>query len=483
MPPGVTVIGTGYVGAVVAACLAWLGRDVLAVESDQDRLDSLRRGRVPFFEPGLEEVLRESLASGRLQLTDSVAGAVARAEVIFLCLGTPTGPDGRADMRATGEAAAAIGASLASPRVVVTKSTVPIGAGHWIESVIDDHYGGAQPISALLSVVSCPEFLREGSAVEDFLHPERIVVGSDDPLAIEEVAAVYEPILRQSFPGGRPGRLPGLVRTGLTTAETAKYASNAFLATKVSFINEIAGICEAVGADVNEVASAMGLDSRIGGAFLRAGVGWGGSCFGKDLTELMATATDCGRDPRLLRAVRDVNHGQRRAVVDRLRERLSTLQGRRIALLGLAFKPWTDDIRDAPAVDVATRLIGCGARVTAHDPVVPGVPFLPDLRLVGDVMEAVGQADAVVLMTEWPEYAAIDWAAVGAAMRGRTVIDGRNVLDPAVVAQAGLDYDGMGRRPEAALPRPPASDGLRVGRPVRRSPASRAVQRSDRGPA
>jgi nucleotide sugar dehydrogenase len=451
-PSSIAVIGSGYVGTVVAACLASLGHGVVAVESDPGRLAQLVDGRVPFTEPGLETVLRRAVNAGRLRFTADSADAVAASHVVFLCVGTPPGPGGHADTTALEVAATAIGRNLREPRVVVTKSTVPIGSGYWLASIIEDAYTGDRPVDEVLSVVSCPEFLREGNAVDDFLHPDRVVLGSDDPAALDVVAEVYRPVLDQAFPGGDRDRLPPLVRTGLLTAETVKYAANAFLAMKISFINEIANICEHVGADVSDVAAAIGLDPRIGRRFLFPGVGWGGSCFGKDLSELVSTAGDYGYDPLLLRAAIGVNERQRRIVVDKLRHHLGTLRGKRVCLLGLAFKPGTDDLRDAPAVDIARLLVAAGASVTAHDPVVPGVPAVPGLVVRGDPVAAALRADALVLVTEWPEYGALDLVALRSVMRGCTLIDGRNLLDPARARAAGFVYVGVGRRAAATAP-------------------------------
>jgi nucleotide sugar dehydrogenase len=441
----VAVIGGGYVGAVVAACLAYLGRRVVVVEVEPTKRDALARGVPSFYEPRLGDLVVDGLMAGRLRFTGEVADAMRSSAVVFLCVGTPSGGDGRSDLSAVVAAATEIGRHLRSPQVVVTKSTVPIGSGHWLWSAIEDAYDGSCPLDELLSVASCPEFLREGCAVDDFLHPERIVLGSDDGLTIEQVEGVLSPILDQSFPGGRPERRPVLVRTDLLTAEMTKYAANAFLATKVSFVNEIARICEYVGADVGDVATAIGLDSRIGPRFLDAGIGWGGSCFGKDLSELVSTARDFGYEPRLMMATMDVNHRQRELVVDKLRSRLKTLRGRRIGLLGLAFKPETDDLRDAPAVHIARRLLAAGALVTAHDPQVRDVPELPDLRLRETALAAASGADAVVLVTEWPEYLGLDLRALRCAMRGDLLIDGRNMLDPCELARLGFDHDGVGR--------------------------------------
>jgi nucleotide sugar dehydrogenase len=448
--PRVAVVGSGYVGTVVAACLASVGHEVIGIESDAAKVELLAQGRSPFYEPGLDVLLAAARESGRLRFTADLGEGLDHSDVVFLCVGTPPGPDGHADTSAVRAAVTAIGEQLRTPHVLVTKSTVPIGSGHWVESVLEDAYGGTRPIGELAAVVSCPEFLREGNAIEDFLHPDRVVLGSDDPAALDVVAEVYRPVLSQEFPGGRPDRRPALLRTGLLTAETVKYAANAFLATKVSFANEIANICEHVGADITEVAAAIGLDSRIGPHFLKAGLGWGGSCFGKDLSELITTAADYGHDARLLRATRDINYDQRAVVVSRLRRHLKTLQGKRVCLLGLAFKKGTDDLRDAPAIDIARLLTAAGALVTAHDPVVTAVPDLPDLRVCAEVLAAVDRADAIVVVTDWPAYAEMDLTAMAGAMRGRLVLDGRNLLHPDAVAAAGLVYEGVGRGSAAA---------------------------------
>ncbi len=447
--PAVAVIGTGYVGTVVAACLASVGRRTIGLEVDPGKLSALRQGRAPFFEPGLDSLLALCVDSGLLSFTSNVDEAMDRSDVVFLCVGTPPAADGGADMTYVAAAARSIGAALHRHHVLVTKSTVPIGSGRWLASIIEDALPpGVDPDTAF-SVVSNPEFLREGSAINDFVFPDRVVIGSDDPAALDLVTEVYRPILDQSFGGGRPDHRPPVVRTTLATAETVKYASNAFLATKISFINEIANICELVGADVSEVASALGLDTRIGPRFLDAGLGWGGSCFGKDLSALITTADQYGYDATLLRAAVAVNDRQRRQVVERLRHDLKIVQGRRIALLGLAFKPGTDDLRDAPAVDIATWLVRAGALVRAHDPLVTSVPGCPEVVLAPDPYSAAERADAVVLVTEWPDYLALDLGELRARMRGDLVLDGRNLLDPAAVAAAGLRYEGIGRAPAA----------------------------------
>jgi UDPglucose 6-dehydrogenase len=329
--------------------------------------------------------------------------------------------------------------------VFVTKSTVPIGTGNWLGSMMQDLVGSG-PRLEMFSVVSNPEFLREGSAVGDFLHPDRVVLGSDDKRALDQVAEVYSPILERRLPGLGPDAAPiPLLKTGLATAEMTKYAANAFLATKISFANEIARICDFVGADVTEVTKGIGLDGRIGGQFLNAGLGWGGSCFGKDLSALVTTAGDYGYRPELLEATIAINQRQRQLIVDQLLGQLKTLRGARIALLGLAFKPDTDDLRDAPALDLAGRLIERGAFVTAYDPMVPSVPALPDLRLATDRAGAAAGADAVVVTTEWPEFVGMDLIELRQQTQGSMFIDARNVFDPVTVSDAGFLYFGIGR--------------------------------------
>ena len=440
----VAVIGSGYVGTVVAACLAWLGRTVVAVESDPGKLASLRSGKVPFYEPRLDVVVEQGASSGHLSFTSDIRLAMERSDVVFLCVGTPPGRDGHADTTAVEAAVREVAASVGHPHVLVTKSTVPIGTGHRLERLVESIYGS--DVASMLPAVSCPEFLREGSAVDDFLHPDRIVIGGEDPVAVDAVARVYAPVLEQSFLGGRPDRRPALLTTDRATAETAKYAANAFLATKVSFINEIASICEATGADVTEVSRAIGLDSRIGPQFLAAGAGWGGSCFGKDISELAATAGDHGLSTRLLRAAAEVNQEQRRAVVDKVRRQLGSINGRRVCLLGLAFKADTDDLRDAPALDIARLLIEEGAEVVAHDPLVRRVGDVPAVSVADSARDAISGADAVVLVTEWSDYLELDWREARARMRGRVVVDGRNALDPGEMSRLGFSYVGVGRR-------------------------------------
>lgn len=442
----IAVVGSGYVGTVAAACFAWLGRVVVAVETDEARLDALSQGQVSFYEPGLGELVASAVADKRLQLTRDVKQALDSASIVFLCLGTPAGVTGGADLSAFRKAINTIGANASGDHVLVIKSTVPVGSGQVIKEWCQAA-AGMRPRSSfpLFTIVSNPEFLREGRAVEDFLHPDRIVVGGEDDGALDRVADLYRPILMQDFPGADHQNYPMLIRTTPATAEMIKYAANAFIATKVSFINEIANICELTDADVVEVARGIGLDHRIGPRCLDAGLGWGGSCLGKDLTALISHAEDHGYRPELLRASLGLNTRQRSQVIERLRHRLGDLTGKRIALLGLAFKPDTDDLRDSPAVRIAQELIWAGAMVAAYDPLVPHVREVSELIPAPSAYDAAEEADAVVIATGWPEFSELDFGKLRARMRGNVILDGRNCVDADSVIASGLDYHGIGR--------------------------------------
>jgi nucleotide sugar dehydrogenase len=440
----IAVIGSGYVGSVVAACLAHVGHQVIGVESDAAKLQQLSSGVAPFHEPGLDPLIMAGVSDGSLRFTSDFQDAMANSDVVFVCVGTPPGPDGEADTSAIRGVARSIARNLTHYHVIVTKSTVPIGTGYWLASLIEDIAGPEG--RDRFGVVSNPEFLREGNAVQDFLHPDRVVLGSDDPRALQIATDMYRPILEQQIPGdvGHREVVP-LLQTKLTTAEMIKYASNAFLATKISFANEIARLCDFVGADITEVTAGMGLDTRIGGRFLDAGLGWGGSCFGKDLSALVSTAEEYGYRPRILEGSIAVNQSQRKYVVDELLRQLKTLRGTKICILGLAFKPDTDDLRDSPALDVASRLLDKGAFVTAYDPMVHAVPEVADIRLMPNALLAAADADAIVLATEWPQFLTIDLAELRATMRGDIFFDGRNNFDPELVRGAGFRYLGIGR--------------------------------------
>jgi nucleotide sugar dehydrogenase len=462
----IAVVGSGYVGTVVAACFAWLGRIVVAVEADGARLAALSQGKVPFHEPGLDQVVASAVATGRLQLTGDLKRALDSAEIVFICLGTPAGSKGGADLGAVELASRSIGAKADGHHTLVVKSTVPVGSSQvmraWCEAAAAET-GRSLPA---FTVVSNPEFLREGSAVEDFLHPDRVVIGGEDERALDRVTELYRPILEQDFAGADHRYRPVLIRTTSATAEMIKYAANAFLATRVSFINEIANICDLVDADVVEVARGIGLDHRIGAGCLDAGLGWGGSCLGKDLAALVSHAEEHGYEPELLRAALGVNARQRSQVVERLRQRLGALTEKYVALLGLAFKPGTDDLRDAPAVGIARELIDAGATVTAYDPFVSGVPQVSGLSLAASAYDAAEKADAVVIATQWPEFLELDFDKLRARMRGTMLLDGRNCVDANAVTASGLTYQGTGHsaRPRnAAMSAQVRGDGKRGG--------------------
>jgi UDPglucose 6-dehydrogenase len=420
------VIGTGYVGLVTAAGFAELGSDVWCVDIDAEKVERLQRGEVPIYEPGLEELLARNAA--RLHFSTDLATALEHARLLFVAVGTPPTYSGDADLSAVQAVVDAI--PPAEDRALVMKSTVPCGTG----ASLQRHFGAQGKGS--LGYVSCPEFLKEGSAVEDFLHPDRVVVGDLGDWAGDAVIELYAPL-----------KAP-LVRTDIASAEMVKLASNAFLATKISFINEIANVCEETGADVVEVARGMGLDDRIGPKFLQAGIGFGGSCFPKDVDALKQLAGNSGYHFQLLTAVIEVNELQKRRVIGKLHKHLGGLVGKRVTLLGLAFKPNTDDMREASSLVLSARLHADGAHVTAYDPVAEeqARKLVSGIAFAETPLAAVRGADAVVLVTEWSELVQLDWSSVGEAMSGDLVIDGRNALDPDAVRSAGLVYEGIGRR-------------------------------------
>ena len=438
----VAVIGTGYVGAVTSTCLAFLGHSVCGLDTDSVRAGQLNNGQAPFHEPGLPEMLKATLSTGRLQFTDKPAEALSDADFVFLCVGTPPGPDGSPDLAQLESAIQSLAPYLRADAVIVNKSTVPVGSGNWTRTILEDALEGNRELS--FHVVSNPEFLREGCAIDDFLYPDRIVLGGA-AADVSRVAELYQPVLDQSFDGGRRGLRPSLITTELASAEMIKYAANAFLATKISFANEMAQMCELFGADVRQVLPAIGADHRVGTAFLNPGVGWGGSCFGKDVAALISTGQEYGYTPSMLQATVEINKAQRASAVRKLQRELHMLKGRRIALLGLTFKPGTDDLRDAPALDIARRLLAAGAVVSAFDPVVKALPEeFGAIRLTRDAYDAADRADAVVVTTEWPEFRLIDPAGLRRVMRGDLVVDGRNCLPEANFVGSGLRLVGFG---------------------------------------
>jgi UDPglucose 6-dehydrogenase len=432
------VIGTGYVGLVTAAGFAHLGSEVFCIDIDADKIARLRAGEIPIYEPGLSEMVEAN--RDRLHFSTQIEGALDNARLLFVAVGTPPTYSGDADLSAVRAVVAAIPAlapqSKQQQHALVMKSTVPAGTGASIQRVL------AEQGKAGLGYVSCPEFLKEGSAVKDFLHPDRVVVGDEHTWAGDAVVELYEPL-----------QAP-VVRTDIASAEMVKLASNAFLATKISFINEIANVCEETGADVIEVARGMGLDDRIGQKFLQAGIGFGGSCFPKDVNALKQLAGNSGYHFQLLNAVIEVNELQKRRVIGKLLKHLGTLVGQSICLLGLAFKPNTDDMREASSLVLSARLQADGAKVRVYDPIAEkeARTLIRGVYFATDALDAVDGADAVVLVTEWDEFVALDWSQVAERMSGKLVLDGRNALDADAIRAAGLTYEGIGRGTLTSFP-------------------------------
>jgi UDPglucose 6-dehydrogenase len=447
----VSIIGTGYVGLTTGACLAFLGHDVACVDADEAKVKALQAGKIPFHEPYLADLVAD--AKAHLTFTTDYSLAIPQSQVVFIAVGTPPGPDGAPDLKYLEAAARGIGEYMSGGFVVVVnKSTVPIGSGNWVGAIVRDAYEKrtGKKANGFFAVASNPEFLREGSAILDSLYPDRVVVGSDCERTREVMYSLYRPLLEQSFKAPsylpRPERMAAapLISADMASAELIKYAANAFLALKISYINEIGQLAEKVGADISQVAKGIGLDGRIGTRFLQAGIGWGGSCFGKDTAALVATAAEYGLEAQIVKAARETNRRQRERVVEKLLDELKILKGRTIGLLGLAFKPNTDDLREAPALDIARKLLERGARVKAHDPVAMD-RFLreyPDLKitLCATPEDLARDADAVVLVTEWQDYRDLDWEGIKPTMRTGVILDGRNVLDRAALMRAGYRY-------------------------------------------
>ncbi len=431
----ICVVGVGYVGLVTGACFADLGNRVCALDVDEKRIENLKKGILPIYEPGLDELVKRNMKAGRFTFTTSYAEALRGAEFAFIAVGTPSGMDGEADLQYVAAAAKSIAQNMTAPLAIINKSTVPIGTGDWVADIVK----GAQPKPIPFSVVSCPEFLREGSAIGDFMNPHRTVIGSLHREDAERVAQLHLPL-----------RAP-IVITDLRTAEMIKYASNAFLATKISFMNELADLCQCVGADIKEVAAGMGYDARIGRHFLDAGLGWGGSCFPKDVKALAYMAKENGLTPRILDAVTDVNYSRRLEAVDRLDHMVGGLKGKTIGLFGLAFKPNTDDMREAPSIDIVEHLLRAGAKIRAYDPVAMDVarPLLPAVEMFNDPYEMATGCDGLIVVTEWNEFKQLDLDQLKSVLGSPVVFDGRNIYDPVLMKEKGFSYQSIGR---AALP-------------------------------
>jgi UDPglucose 6-dehydrogenase len=457
----VCVIGTGYVGLVTGVCLAHIGHHVICVDNNEEKVKLMKSGQSPIYEPGLSELMKSSYESGNLEFTSDLAAGVTHGEILFIAVGTPPLPTGESDTRYVEAVARGIGAHLDSGyKVIVNKSTVPIGSGDWVRMIVLDGIaerqkslvpagGGsvAGEITANFDVVSNPEFLREGSAVYDTFNPDRIVLGSNGSKAIEIMQQLYKPLVDRKFADDASLPPVPIVVTDLSSAEMIKYAANAFLATKISFINEVANICDRVGADVTQVAKGIGLDSRIGNKFLQAGIGWGGSCFPKDVSALIHTADDYGYDAELMKSAVSVNQRQRVIAIEKLQHELKILKGKTVGLLGLTFKPDTDDMRDAPALLIIEQLNRLGAKVKAYDPIVSQSGLSHGLS--GVIIESNPEmladgCDALVLVTDWQEFLKLDFAKMSKGMTNPVIIDGRNFLDRDTVEKAGIRYVGIG---------------------------------------
>jgi UDPglucose 6-dehydrogenase len=429
----ICVVGVGYVGIITAACFADLGNKVVALDIDENKIAGLKEGKMPIYEPGLKELVDRNVLADRIQFTSSYEEGLKDAEFVFIAVGTPSGVDGEADLQYVAASARSIADHIKDGLIIINKSTVPVGTGDWVSDIVREQ----NPEVENFSVVSCPEFLREGSAIGDFMNPHRIVVGSLDEEAADKVAQLHLPL-----------RAP-IVVTDLRTAEMIKYASNAFLATKISFINEIANVCEALGADVMEVSNGMGFDTRIGPAFLNAGIGYGGSCFPKDVKALAYMAEQSGRDPQLLHSVMDINSNRRVMAVEQIKSLLGSedLSGKVIGLLGLSFKPNTDDMRDAPSVTIARLLMKAGATVKAFDPIAmkEAAKSLPDVEMAESPYVLAEGCDLLMVTTEWNEFRQLDLKRIKKTMKTPTLFDGRNIYDPKKMAEYGFKYRGVGR--------------------------------------
>jgi len=428
----ICVIGVGYVGIVTGACFSDLGNKVVALDVNEKRIENLNKGIMPIYEPGLDELVKRNVNAGRLSFTTSYKDALKDCEFAFIAVGTPSGVNGEADLQYVAAAARSIAENMTAPLIIINKSTVPIGTGDWVADIVKD----AQPKPVPFSVVSCPEFLREGSAIGDFMGPHRTVIGSLDREAANKVAQLHLPL-----------RAP-IVITDLRTAEMIKYASNAFLATKISFMNEVADICEAFGADVKEVAAGMGYDARIGKYFLDAGLGWGGSCFPKDVQALAYMAKERSLETPILDSAMRVNYDRRKSAVKRTEELLGgSLKGKTVGLLGLAFKPNTDDMRDAPSIDIARELIEGGAKVRGYDPVAMEVarPLLPAVEFCDNPYDMAAGCDALIVVTEWNEFKQLNLEKVKSLLKSPIIFDGRNIYDPTLMKEMGFEYRSIGR--------------------------------------
>jgi UDPglucose 6-dehydrogenase len=430
----ICIVGVGYVGLVTGTCFAEFGNHVICVDKDEQKIDSLQQNIIPIYEPGLEEMVKRNQSAGRLNFTQDVNEAVEKSLAVFIAVGTPSDSAGSANLEFVYQVAETIGKLMTGYKIIVTKSTVPVGTGKKIREIIRKNQKEKIPFD----VVSNPEFLREGSAIEDFLRPNRVVIGTDNEQAAAIMKDLYSPLYLIEIP---------FLNTNVETAEMIKYASNAFLATKISFINEMANICELVGADVHQVAKGMGLDGRISRKFLHPGPGYGGSCFPKDTKAIVKLAESYGYRFKIVESVIEVNERQQMLMVDKIENVLGDLKGKRLGILGLTFKPNTDDIRDSPAIRIIETLIKKGAIVSAYDPagMEAAAEVLKGVNYVNDIYEAAQDADALVIITEWNEFRYPDWEKVQACLRSPTVIDMRNIYEPEKMKTRGFNYHCVGR--------------------------------------
>ena len=430
----IAVIGTGYVGLVTGACFAEFGVDVTCVDVDSQKIEKLKEGQMPIYEPGLDQLVAKNTQAGRLHFTTDLRSAVEQALVIFLAVGTPPREDGSADLRFIDAAARSVAEYMNGYKVIVTKSTVPVGTGEHLRRLIREHQ--RKPFN--FGIVSNPEFLREGAAIDDFMRPDRVVIGCNDEEATAIMRDLYRPLYLIETP---------VVITSVEAAELTKYAANAFLATKISFINEIANLCDRIGCDVHDVARAMGMDNRIGKKFLHPGPGFGGSCFPKDTSALVSVARQYQSESLIVNAVIEVNKRQRAAMLPKIEHLVGNLKGKLIAVLGLSFKPETDDMRDAPSIDIIKALVERGARVRAYDPVaIPQARLcLPDIEYAEDEYATVVGADALVFITEWNQFRGLDMKRIRELMRTPKIADLRNIYEPPSMRELGFDYVGVGR--------------------------------------
>ncbi|HMT09227.1 MAG TPA: UDP-glucose/GDP-mannose dehydrogenase family protein [Pyrinomonadaceae bacterium] len=430
----IAVIGTGYVGLVSGACFAEFGVNVTCVDVDAAKIEKLKAGGIPIYEPGLDAIVSKNVEAGRLHFTTDIKAAVEQALVVFLAVGTPPQPDGTPDMSYYRQAAKDVAEAMNGYKVLVTKSTVPVGTGKWLREFVQENLA----VDTEFGVASNPEFLREGAAIEDFMRPDRVVVGSNEERAIEVMKELYRPLYLIETP---------VVITSLEAAELIKYAANAFLATKITFINEIANLCDAIGCDVHDVARGMGMDNRIGRKFLHPGPGYGGSCFPKDTRALTTVADQFGVETRIVDAVIEANERQRDAMIPKIEALVGDLDGKKIGVLGLSFKPETDDMRESPAIEIIAGMIAKGATVKAFDPVAmeESKHFVSGIEYATDEYDAIAGADAMVIVTEWNQFRALDFDKIKFLLTSPKIADLRNIYEPADMRELGFEYVGVGR--------------------------------------